>query len=104
MIGRAMSGGDAMRRVVRWVFENRQTGAITIAQMPNPALWVVLAGLALRWIWHPQAPVGGQLDCLVTAALIIWALDELLRGVNPWRRTLGAAVLVYELAVMSGWA
>lgn len=93
-----------MRRFVRWAFENRQTGAITIAQMPNPALWVVLAGLVLRWVWHPQGAIGLRLDCLVTAALVVWALDELMRGVNPWRRTLGAAVLVYEMASVLGWA
>jgi hypothetical protein len=26
-------------------------------------------------------------------ALAVWAGDELLRGVNPWRRCLGGAVL-----------
>src|ERR1700722_4386189 len=29
--------------------------------------------------------------------LLIWAVDGVFRGVNPWRRCLGAAVLGYEL-------
>lgn len=32
--------------------------------------------------------------------LLVWAADEILRGVNPWRRCLGAAVLIYELATI----
>ena len=27
-------------------------------------------------------------------SLTIWALDEIVRGVNPWRRCLGAVVLI----------
>jgi hypothetical protein len=30
---------------------------------------------------------------VATGALVIWALDELIRGVNPWRRVLGGVVL-----------
>jgi len=29
---------------------------------------------------------------------VIWALDELVRGVNPWRRILGGGVLVWQVA------
>ena len=35
-----------------------------------------------------------------SVALVVWALDELLRGVNPFRRALGAVVLAAQLA---GW-
>ena len=35
------------------------------------------------------------------AALIVWAVDECARGVNPWRRSLGAGVLI---AVAARWA
>jgi hypothetical protein len=44
----------------------------------------------------------GQLSTLVgyaaTLALVVWAGDELLRGVNPFRRILGATVLTWVLA------
>ena len=52
--------------MIDWLFRNRQTGEITIAQMPN-------------------------------APLIVWAGDEVLRGVNPWRRLLGGGVLAFTL-------
>jgi type IV secretory pathway VirB2 component (pilin) len=31
---------------------------------------------------------------VATIALAVWAADELIRGVNPFRRVLGAVVLV----------
>ncbi|GLH82432.1 hypothetical protein SSBR45G_73410 [Bradyrhizobium sp. SSBR45G] len=89
-----------MRRFLDWFFRNRQTGEITIAQMPNPALWIVLAGSVVSWVWHPPGRTGANLDCLVKAGLVIWAFDEVVRGANPWRRCLGAAVLIYEAATL----
>jgi len=35
---------------------------------------------------------------LAAGALIWWAVDELIRGVNPWRRLLGGAVLAGQIA------
>jgi len=89
-----------MRRFLHWFFRNRETGEITIAQMPNPALWIALVGSFLIWAWHPPGQTGLQLDCLVKASLVVWGVDEILRGVNPWRRCLGAAVLIYVVATV----
>jgi hypothetical protein len=33
-------------------------------------------------------------------ALIVWALDELVRGASPFRRLLGAVVLAAQLAAL----
>ena len=44
--------------------------------------------------------MGLNLDGLVKASLVVWAVDELCRGVNPWRRCLGAALLVYVIATV----
>jgi L-asparaginase/Glu-tRNA(Gln) amidotransferase subunit D len=41
------------RRFLRWFFQNRETGAITIAQAPNLSLWIVIVAGALIWAWHP---------------------------------------------------
>jgi hypothetical protein len=37
---------------------------------------------------------------VVKGGLIIWAADEIVRGVNPWRRCLGAAVIAYEFLTL----
>lgn len=89
-----------MREVLRWFFRNRETGAITIAQMPNLVLWVVIVAAALRWIWSSPGNLDLALAFVVKGGLVVWALDEIFRGVNPWRRCLGAGVLFVVLATL----
>ena len=92
--------GDNER--VDWLFRNRQTGEITIGQVPNLPLVVFAVALAVRWIFSPSGTVGALVAFVGTIALIWWALDELVRGVNPWRRILGGTVLVIQLAALLG--
>jgi hypothetical protein len=78
---------------VDWLFRNRQTGEITIAQAPNAALIVFLVALVVHRLFNIGGGAGTGLTIISTGALAIWAADELLRGVNPFRRMLGGAVL-----------
>ena len=89
-----------MRRFLQWFFRNRETGAITIAQWPNLVLWIAIVAGALLWIWPAAGKAGVGLTMVLKGALIIWAVDEIVRGVNPWRRCLGAAVAVYEVTTL----
>ena len=89
-----------MRRFFRWFFQNRETGAITVAQAPNLALWIVIVGSVLIWAWHPPGPSGVALEIVVKGGLFVWAVDEIFRGVNPWRRCVGVAVCGYELTTI----
>jgi hypothetical protein len=78
-------------RVFDWWFRDRRTGRITIAQAPNIPLWIFLATVVLRlFVTTGNARTG--LDIIAGVSLVWWALDELLRGVNPWRRLLGLVV------------
>lgn len=81
-----------------WFFRNRRTGAITIVQIPNTALWAFFVASVLRSLLDPTGAVDTVLTGVETVALLIWAIDELARGVNPWRRVLGAAVIMNQLA------
>jgi hypothetical protein len=87
-------------RFSRWFFRNRETGAITIAQAPNLALWIVIVGSGLICVWHPPDRLGVTFELIIKGGLFAWAIDEVLRGVNPRRRCLGGAVLGYELATI----
>jgi hypothetical protein len=73
------------RRFFRWFFENRETGAITIAQAPNLSLWIAIAVGSLIWAWHPPDRVGVILEIIFKGALFFWAFDgfcaESIRGV-----------------------
>ncbi|MEQ4599623.1 MAG: hypothetical protein ABN488_17855 [Methylobacteriaceae bacterium] len=82
-----------MRRARDWFFRDRTTGAITIAQAPNAPLLVFAACALTEWLVAPEGRAGILLRGLGALALAYWALDEIIRGVNPWRRCLGAIVL-----------
>ncbi|MCJ2037103.1 hypothetical protein [Methylobacterium sp. J-068] len=84
---------NATRRALDWFFRNRRTGAITIGQFPNAPLLIFSACAAIDWIAAPGGSLGAVIRILGALALTYWAIDELLRGVNPWRRCLGATVL-----------
>ena len=89
-----------MRRLLLWCFCNRETGAITVAQTPNLALSVFLVATAILWLRHPNGAISTVATVVATGSLIVWALDEVVRGVNPWRRFLGVAVLIYEVSTV----
>jgi len=80
---------------VSWMFRSRTTGRITLAQLPNWLLAVWLLASAVMWLGHPQGWVHAVLVVLASAALALWAGDEVLRGVNPFRRLLGLAILAW---------
>lgn len=85
-------------KVVDWLFRDRETGRIAIAQLPNVSIGIFLAATVVRRLADPAGDVRTVLVVVATVALVWWAADEILRGVNPWRRTLGAVVLVATLA------
>ena len=84
--------------MIDWLFRNRHTGEITIAQWPNLSLWLFIAANTLRWLFDPSGTVRTALAGIATVALLWWAVDEVVRGVNPWRRFLGGAVLAGQAA------
>jgi hypothetical protein len=96
-VGRARSSSVG-GRAIRWLFVSRSTGRITVAQWPNVPLWLFFVFSAVSRILHPSGGAATLLRVAVVAALVVWALDEVVRGVNPFRRLLGLAVLVATVA------
>ena len=80
----------------RWWFENRRTGDITIAQFPNWPLWGVGATWLLALGAEPDSAVETTAVWARVGLWLYWGADELIRGVNPWRRVLGSAVLIWQ--------
>ena len=87
---------DQLRRAFDWFFRSREDGRIVVAQLPNLPLWIFIASAVLRAV--SDGDVHRIADIVATVALVWWATDELARGVNPWRRFLGAAALALTLA------
>jgi hypothetical protein len=86
--------------MVSWLFHNRSTGRTTVAQPPNLSLIVFAVLAAARWIFAPAGSAGTVLDVAASAALAWWSIDEMIRGVNPFRRILGAGVLSWTIVSM----
>ena len=87
-------------RAVDWWFRNRETGRITVAQWPNLSFAIFLGAWVVRKILDPTGTLDTVLAVVAGAALVWWAVDEVVRGVNPFRRVLGGAVLGWAIA---GW-
>ncbi len=82
---------------LRWWFENRQTGELTIAQFPNWPLFAIGAATLARLVTAEGSAANDGASVLVTALWLYWGGDELVRGVNPWRRLLGILVIGWQL-------
>jgi hypothetical protein len=80
------------RATFEWLFRNRRTGQVTIAQFPNLPLWLFFVTVVLRRIVTTGSAAHTALDWAGVVTLGGWAVDEVVRGVNPWRKILGTAV------------
>lgn len=86
-------------RFFNWFFRSRVTDKITVVQLPNAPLWVFIVATIARLILRPSGLALTVMTVVGTAALMVWAVMEVGWGVNPFRRTLGAAVLIAEVAM-----
>lgn len=72
-----------------WMFRDRHTGRITIAQLPNAPLGIFLATVVAGRATDEDDLTGLAVRWTGSIALGWWALAELRSGANPWRRLLG---------------
>lgn len=89
-----------VRRAFDWSFRSRTDGQIVIAQLPNLSLWIFIVARVVGAFLDAGTSPAATAQVVATLAIVWWATDELVRGVNPWRRFLGAAVLVAQLAAL----
>lgn len=88
---------ERLRRAIDWAFRDRQTGRIVVAQLPNAPLAVALVANLVRRVFDLEGTAGTVVGIVATGSLLVWAGDEVLRGVNPFRRALGATVAVFTV-------
>ena len=79
-----------------WWFRSSD-GRLILWQLPNPALCVWMVALALGWL-ELSTTHATTADGVRHGALLVWALDEVVRGASPFRRLLGAVILVAQIA------
>lgn len=83
-----------------WWFRSSD-GRLVVWQVPNPALCVWMVALVLGW-FDLSADHATAVDGVRRGALLVWALDEVVRGASPFRRLLGAVVFAAQLASLLG--
>ena len=66
-------------------------------QMPNLSLWLFLILTVIQVVFHLSGNAGPAVSIVSLVVLLYWALGEVAQGVNPFRRLLGGAVLLFEL-------
>jgi hypothetical protein len=91
-------------RPLVWLFRNRDTGRLTVVQWPNTPLAIYLIGRAIGIVLPSGSAVGTVVAAVASAALAVWAVLEMARGVNPFRRGLGSVVLLLlVVAALRHW-
>jgi hypothetical protein len=86
---------------IGWWVRGRD-GRVVLAQPPNAAILVWLASVVVGWTDLLDQDRESVLTRVGQGALVVWSLDELLRGSSPARRVLGAVVLVVMLVRLFG--
>ena len=75
-----------------WMFRSRETGKITIGQTANLEQ-KIFSGATLVGVLLPASKLRTGVGVVAVLALVVWAIDEMARGVNPFRRILGGVAL-----------
>lgn len=86
-----------MRRGLDWLLADRTDPERhwVVAQWPNVAILVFLVLTVVASFVPDDGAPGVTLYVGTRIAVLWWAGDELLRGVNPFRRITGAVVVVF---------
>ena len=87
-----------MRRAFDWMFRSRETGKVVVIQPLNIPLGVFFVSAAIRRFAGLDGAAGTAVEVVAFVSLMWWAIDEILRGVNPFRRLLGAVIAVVTIA------
>jgi hypothetical protein len=77
-------------------FFRDRNGEIVIIQPPNIPILVWFTASVLKLVFK-TGQINLGLEILETGSLFVWAILELFQGVNYFRRSLGAIVLVWLL-------
>lgn len=71
-----------------------QVRGVTVAQFPNPPLIVAFLAAVLSWV-AGDGSIYEIARAVFYVALTVWAWEEVVRGVNLFRRALGVGGLIY---------
>ena len=80
------------------MFRSRETGKVVVIQPLNISLGIFFVAAAIRRFADLEGTARTAVEVVAFASLMWWSVDEILRGVNPFRRILGAVVAIVTIA------
>jgi hypothetical protein len=83
---------------IDWLLRSRTTGRITLVQVPNLPLAVWIIATLAQQPGFVSGRAADILGVVAAVALAAWAVAEMARGVNPFRRSLGFVVLAWMIS------
>jgi hypothetical protein len=92
------SASGSRGNLVDWFLRDRRSGRLVVAQWPNIPLVLWFVASAVPALLGLDGGWGAVMSVVAVVALGWWAIDEMARGVNPWRRLLGAVVFAALVA------
>ena len=78
-----------LRDFIDWYFTDRRTGRFLVMHFPNVPILLWMGTVVARQLVESGSDAHVLLEWAGSITLGWWAVDELVRGVNPWRRTMG---------------
>ena len=87
----APNGRGKLHSLFDWFFLDRRTGKILVVHVPNLAILLWMATVLARQLTVEGTTADTLLAWAGSFTLGWGAIDEVVRGVNPWRRVLGLA-------------
>jgi hypothetical protein len=91
-----------VRSSLDWFFRDRRTGRILVAHFPNLPILLWFGTVIARQLTVQGTTLDTLLEWAGSFTLGWWAIDEVVRGVNPWRRVLGlTGCIVVVVGVIS---
>ena len=91
-----------LRDFIAWYFTDRRTGRILVAHWPNLPILLWMGTVVARQLVERGSDIYALLEWAGSVTLGWWAVDEVVRGVNPWRRALGAGGCVVVILGLVG--
>lgn len=83
-----------LRSAVTWAFRNRETGRIVLYQPPNRlALTTTAAMTASALLGRRSGGAARAASAVGRVTGVLWSLGEVVGGVTPFRRAVGAVTL-----------
>lgn len=82
------------RDPVGWATTSRESGEVVLWQAPNRLALLSTAGAALTVVAPAGSPVRRAAAATTAVVATWWGVDELARGVNPFRRAVGGAAVL----------